>query len=174
MLYDLHSKTLQYLTTVLPAGYTCMAYPETQIYKKLPLPCLVLEMVDFEPAPIQPNDERSKFTCRFEARIVNDPINAAAELTIRETALKVAHAVRNNNYGMKGVGFGVVVQSGFDALSHEFNDSYLCWVIEFTHDITVGEEGFTWWTDNPVPLKFFVGFEPDTGPDHIEDYTEVT
>ena len=173
MLYNLHSKMLQHLTTVLPSGFTCMAYPETDIYKKLPLPCVVVEMAEFEPSEINRNDGKSNFTCRFEARVIIDPLTKGSELKIRQTALDVAHAIRNNNYGVKDVGFGTIVQAGYDALSHEFNDSYLCWAIEFTHNVAVGEGDYTWWPDNVVPLRFFVSFEPETGPDYVDDYIEV-
>lgn len=48
---------------------------------------------------------------------------------------------------------------------------YAPWVVEFEQSVPLGES--VWDGTAIVPDTVYVSWEPDTGPDHVEDYVEV-
>lgn len=168
-LTDIHKALVTRLRTRFDADSvpTLACYPDLQ--RSLALPAIIIELSEFEPAT-EEGTGRLLLDARFEARVVVDPAQAGAHLTVRSIAAAVAHELSEMIRIAPGIGHNRVVRAGDDAFRPEL-DGYLCWAVEWACEIPVGAleaDPF------PTPSTVSLSHVPDVGEGNAGRYIEVT
>lgn len=126
----------------------------------IPLPAVFLELAEAEPGS-DPGTGETVLTCKFEARIVVDAIKDDHHRQAVQLATQLAVLLRAQYWGVDHVGPSVFVQALQDWTKPEL-DGYTVWLVEWTQDITLGEEEWPWPDEPPTHLDI------DLGPDPVE------
>ncbi|WGS51754.1 hypothetical protein LFL96_04910 [Paraburkholderia sp. D15] len=140
------------------------AYP--RIGKRIPTPCIAIEMSEMEPGH-DPGNGQTSLIGRFQARAIVDPLGPHADLAVRQLAARIACAVQGETWGVP-VTPAKLVQIGDDPFKPEL-DAYLVWLVEWTHEFDLGD------VTQPFPGSGAVvvwGVDPETGNGHEADYRE--
>ena len=153
----------QQLSRELPGVRSVTAWPS--IKDRIALPAVFLELADMEPGPDLGTGETT-LICKFEARIIVDPIQPKHCQQAAQLAAQLAVLLRMQTWGV-AVEPAEFVQAMQDWTKPEL-DGYVVWLVEWTHQLYLGVEEWPWPDEPPGSLVF--GFSPDTGPGHEGDY----
>ncbi|MBI3143818.1 MAG: hypothetical protein HYZ18_00825 [Pseudogulbenkiania sp.] len=169
MIDVLHDAIEQRLATAMPP-LDVRFYPE--LTERVTLPLLALELSEFEPGT-DPGTGELALIATVQARLVMDPTQPDAERAVRQLAVRVGAVVhRSTNFGVP-VTPARIRQIGPDGFHRAELDGYLVWLIEWTHELDVGDpEDIT--LPAIVPREVAWGFEPDTGAGSEGTYETTT
>ncbi|QDQ28301.1 hypothetical protein FNU76_19180 [Chitinimonas arctica] len=161
---QLHEAIVAGLRTKLgPAAKTVEAYPD--IGRRIDIPAVFLELSEFE-AGTDPGTSETALVVHIQARVVVDPNQRQAYLLVRELAARIAVAIQHENWGLP-IGLATLLQAGEDAMKPEL-DSYLVWLVEWTHEIHLGKT--TWPYPDETGLSLLLGIYPETGEGRADRY----
>lgn len=170
MIDALHDAIEQRLAERLPL-LDVRFYPD--LGGRVSLPILALELSEFEPGT-DPGTGELALIATVQARLVMDPTGSDAERAVRQLAARVGAEVhRSTTFGVP-VTPAKIRQLGPDGFHRAELEGYLVWLIEWTHELDVGDpEDIT--LPAVVPRVVAWGVDPETGPGNEGAYmvTEV-
>lgn len=169
MIDALHDAIEQRLAGAFPL-LDVQFYPN--LGERVTLPLLALELSEFEPGT-DPGTGELALIAIAQARLVVDPTDPDAERAVRQLAARVGAEVhRSTTFGVP-VTPAKIRQIGPDGFHRAELDGYLVWLIEWTHELDVGEpEDIT--LPAIVPREVAWGFDPETGPGSEGAYETTT
>ncbi|WP_397452525.1 hypothetical protein [Pseudomonas sp. NA-150] len=129
------------------------------------LPAVILELSEMEPG-VEIGTGETSLVCKFEARIVVDPIKDHHNQQAVQLASQCAVALRAQTWGLP-VEPAEFVRAGQDWTQPDL-DGYTVWLVEWTQQIYLGEQSWPWPNEPPGILVF--GFNADTGPGNEGKY----
>ena len=154
---QLYQAIEQHLSSHLSGINTVTAWPKIQ--DRIALPVVFIEMAEMEPG-IDIGTGETSLVCRFEARIIVDPIRPKHCQQAVQLAAQMAVLLRTQTWGLP-VEPAEFVQATQDWTKPAL-DGYVVWLVEWTHQIYLGAEEWPWPDEPPGSLVF--GFSPDIGP----------
>ncbi|MCW5319631.1 hypothetical protein D5039_00075 [Verminephrobacter aporrectodeae subsp. tuberculatae] len=160
---QLHNAIVAGLRAKIEGAPTIDAYPV--IERRIVLPAVLIELAQMEPGA-DPGTGETALIGSFQARAIVDPNARNADLAVRELAARIAVAITHETWGLD-VGVAQLVQIGEDAFKPEL-DSYLVWLVEWTHQFHLGRTAWPYPDDTGKTLV--IGMYPATGFGHEDDY----
>lgn len=157
---QLYRAVEQHLEINLPGVQTATAWPK--ISERIALPAVFLELAEMEPGTEIGTGETS-LVCKFEARIIVDPIKPYHHQQAVQLATQLAVVLRAQTWGL-GVEPAEFVQALQDWTRPEL-DGYTVWLVEWTQQIYLGAEQWPWPDEPPGSLWF--GFNDDVKEDFV-------
>lgn len=142
---------------------TVDAYPV--IRRRIVLPAVLVELSEMGPGR-DPGTGETALVATFQARAIVDPNLPDADVQVRELAAHIAVAITHETWGLD-VSIAQLVHMGEDAFKPEL-DSYMSWVVEWTHEFHLGESA--WPYPDDTALTIMLGMYPETGATHEDDY----
>ncbi|RON26584.1 hypothetical protein [Pseudomonas lini] len=159
---QLYQAIEQHLVSNLSGIKAVSAWPN--IKDRIALPVVFLEMAEMEPG-VDIGTGETSLICRFEARIIVDPIRPKHCQQAAHLAAQLAVLLRLQAWGL-AVEPAEFVQATQDWTKPEL-DGYVVWLVEWTHQIYLGVEEWPW-ADEPSG-SLLINVEPGDGPVHPED-----
>ena len=156
---QLYQAIEQHLLSSLPGVKAVTAWPS--IKDRIALPAVFIEMAEMEPGKDIGTGETT-LICKFEARIIVDPIRPKHCQQAVHLAAQLVVLLRAQTWGV-AVEPAEFVQAMQDWTKPEL-DGYLVWLVEWTHQIYLGVEEWPWPDEPPGSLVFSVG-----GDEQVED-----
>ncbi|MEO8640385.1 hypothetical protein [Pseudomonas sp.] len=150
----------QHLATHLPGVQTVSAWPNIQ--DRIALPAVFLELAEIEPG-IDIGTGETTLVCKFEARIIVDPINPLHQQQAVQLATQLAVILRAQTWGLE-VEPAEFVQALQDWTQPAL-DGYTVWLVEWTQQVYLGVEEWPW-PDQPPGMLLF-GFNNDVKEDFV-------
>lgn len=160
---QLYQAIEQHLSSHLSGIKAVTAWPN--IKDRIALPVVFVELSEMEPG-VDTGTGETTLVCRFEARIIVDPILPKHCQQAVHLAAQLAVLLRLQTWGL-AVEPAEFVHATQDWTRPEL-DGYTVWLVEWTHQIYLGVEEWPWPDEPPGSLVF--GFSPDTGPGHEGEY----
>lgn len=148
----LYATIEQQLQRDLPGVQTVASWPD--IKDHVPLPAIILGMAEIEPGQDIGTGETS-LVCKFEARIIVDPIRDRHHQQAIQLATQLAVLLRAQTWGM-AVEPAEFVQALQDWTKPEL-DGYTVWLVEWTQQIYLGVEEWPWPDEPPGTLVLDLG-----------------
>ncbi|ODP33128.1 hypothetical protein [Pandoraea sp. ISTKB] len=159
-LKTLHDAIEAGLKVALPDTVTVLVYPRH--LQKVPTPSVVLEMSEMLPGH-DPGTGQIALTGHFQARVIVDPLDADADLLVRELSARVALATQGQTWELPATP-ARLIQVGEDPFRPAL-DAYIVWLVEWAHEFNLGpvwpivEPGreITWLVagdDDTLPIGF--------------------
>jgi hypothetical protein len=159
---QLYQAIEQHLLSNLSGIKAVTAWPN--IKDRIALPVVFIEMAEMEPGKDIGTGETT-LVCKFEARIIVDPIRPKHCQQVAHLAAQLAVLLRMQTWGV-AVEPAEFVQAMQDWTKPEL-DGYVVWLVEWTHQIYLGVEEWPWPDEPPGSLVF--DNEPGDGPVKPED-----
>jgi len=159
---QLYQAVEQHLTTHLLGVQAVTVWPN--ISDRVALPAVFLELAEIEPGTDIGTGETT-LVCRFEARIIVDPIKPHHQRQAVQLATQLAVLLRAQTWGLP-VEPAEFVQAQQDWTQPAL-DGYTVWLVEWTQQVYLGVEEWPWPDQPPGSLVFDV--EPGDGPFRPED-----
>lgn len=129
------------------------------------LPALALEYAGLLPGR-DPGNGQTALICRLQARILVARDDAQAEALALRTVAALAVLLRGQNWGLE------LEPVSFIQAQPELDNPALAacrvWRVEWQQPVLLGETEWPW-EDQP-PGSLMLGFDPQTGPGHEDDY----
>ncbi|UYM14258.1 hypothetical protein [Endozoicomonas euniceicola] len=166
-LNEWHQSVIDGLKT-LKAFKTVAEYPREK--KKIVTPAAFLELTAIQAqADDNANTEQLPVTLEAEVRIICGYRTKEVKRYIRLLAAQVAHYLDGQRFGVPSqpARVGGCWPDEFDTEL----DNYEVWRVVFTQDVLLGATVFD--DSGIIPESVYVGFAPDIGKDHEDDYTKV-
>ena len=149
-------------------GVTVDFYPRPG--ERIPTPAIYLEIEDIPSAdPDACETEQTEVIINFNAYCVLD-YKTGSKKALRTFAAGVLAYVRGKRWG-QAVQAAKSVGAFPDRINGQDRD-YECMRVEFYHEGLLGDD--VWVSDDPLPTEVWLGYAPNIGPDHIDDYQLVT
>jgi len=152
----------QHLKAHLPGVQAVTAWPN--IKDRIALPAVFIELAEMEPG-VDIGTGQTTLVCKFEARIIVDPIRPQHCQQAAYLAAQLAVLLRLQTWGLEvePAEFGQAMQ---DWTKPEL-DGYVVWLVEWTHQLYLGVEEWPWPNEPPGSLVFDI--ESGDGPVKPED-----
>jgi hypothetical protein len=152
----------QNLKAHLPGVQAVTAWPN--IKDRIALPAVFIELAEMEPG-VDIGTGQTTLVCKFEARIIVDPIRPQHCQQAAYLAAQLAVLLRLQTWGLEvePAEFGQAMQ---DWTRPEL-DGYVVWLVEWTHQLYLGVEEWPWPNEPPGSLIFDI--ESGDGPVKPED-----
>lgn len=126
------------LQAILAPAVGVALYPPLE--DGMALPMVVLELDEFAPGT-DPGNNQLALVATLQARVILDPNQEDAELRIRQLAARVALEVhRAHGFGLEYVAPAKIRRLVPDGFSRPELEGYLVWLVEWTHEIDIGDE----------------------------------
>lgn len=132
----------------------------------LALPAVLIDLVRLAPGR-DPGSGEAGLRAHFQARIVADASAPGAALQVRGLAARIALALRNEHWGLQ-IGAAQLQGAAADTVQPA---GRLAWLLEWTHDIELGDPD--WPYPDGTGLALMLGLDPETGPGHEGDYWQA-
>lgn len=132
----------------------------------LALPAILIDLVRLTPGR-DPGSGELGLRAHFQARIVADAAAPGAALQVRGLAARIALSLRNENWGLP-IG---MAQLGGAAADPVQPSGRLAWLLEWTHDIELGDP--SWPYPDSTGVALMLGLDPETGAGHADDYWQA-
>lgn len=162
---DLHHAIVGELTSKIEGIETSGFYPK--IREAIKAPAIFVDMTSLEPGQ-DPGTGEVAYIARFEARCMVGTSDEA-NLQVRELAAEAGRIIYKNSFGVH-VKPADLLTIGNDGFNPEL-DAYEVWLVEWEHEIHVGES--IWTNEGVCPQEIYVGFAPCIGEEYEEEYTLV-
>ncbi|NWA25770.1 hypothetical protein HX866_12805 [Pseudomonas gingeri] len=146
---QLYDAIERHLTEHLPGVQAVVFWPVIEENQGIPLPSVFLEMSEFEPAK-DPGTGETVLKCKFEARIIVDPISGVHHQQAVHLSTQLAVMLRAQTWGLP-VEPAEFVQAGRDWTKPDL-DSYSVWLVEWTQEVYLGVEEWPWPDQPPGTL----------------------
>ena len=147
-LEQLYQAVEQHLRAHLPGVQAVTAWPN--ISDRVVLPAVFLELAEIEPGTDIGTGETS-LVCKFEARIIVDPIKPHHHQQAVQLATQLAVLLRAQTWGLP-VEPAEFVQALQDWTQPQL-DGYTVWLVEWNQQIYLGTEQWPWPDDQPGELR---------------------
>lgn len=134
------------------------------IGRRINLPAVIIEMPGFKPGTDQGTGETA-LIAHIQARLVVDPVPGRAELQAATLSAGLAHLLRGQQWGLP-IAPAELISASQDWTSPEL-DGYCVWLVEWTHELYIGEMEWPWEDEPPGSLVFNLGAE-DVLPEELE------
>ncbi|MBK3506675.1 hypothetical protein [Pseudomonas sp. MF6747] len=157
---QLYQAVEQHLVSHLPGVQTVRAWPNIQ--DRIALPAVFLELAEIEPGTDIGTGETA-LVCKFEARIIVDPIDPLHQQQAVQLVTQLAVLLRAQTWGL-AVEPAEFVQALQDWTQPAL-DGYTVWLVEWTQQVYVGPEEWPW-PDQPPGMLLF-GFNNDVKEDFV-------
>ncbi|EJN18674.1 hypothetical protein [Pseudomonas sp. GM80] len=144
---QLYRAVEQHLRTHLPGVRAVTAWPN--IADRVVLPAVFLELAEIEPGTDIGTGETS-LVCKFEARIIVDPIKPNHHQQAVQLVTQLAVLLRAQTWGL-AVEPAEFVQAVQDWTQPQL-DGYTVWLVEWNQQIYLGTEQWPWPDDHPGEL----------------------
>lgn len=161
---QLYQAVEQHLVRHLPGVQTVTAWPNIQ--DRIALPAVFLELAEIEPGTDIGTGETT-LVCKFEARIIVDPIPPQHQQQAVQLVTQLAVLLRAQTWGLE-VEPAEFVQALQDWTQPAL-DGYTVWLVEWTQQIYVGPEEWPWPDQPPGSLLFGFNNEVKDGFVPAED-----
>jgi len=129
------------------------------------LPALSLECAGLLPGQ-DPGNGQTALICQMQARLLVVPGDAEAEALALRNVAALAMLLRAQNWGLE------LEPVSFIQAQPESDDPALAacrvWLVEWRQPVLLGDTEWLW-EDQP-PGSLVLGFDPETGPGHEDDY----
>jgi hypothetical protein len=152
----------QILKAHLPGVQAVTAWPN--IKDRIALPAVFIELAEMEPG-VDIGTGETTLICKFEARIIVDPIRPKHCQQAAHLAAQLAVLLRMQTWGV-AVEPAEFVQAMQDWTKPEL-DGYVVWLVEWTQQLYLGVEEWPWPNEPPGSLIFDI--ESGDGPVKPED-----
>ncbi|MBR1734619.1 MAG: hypothetical protein IJ730_04125 [Alphaproteobacteria bacterium] len=131
--------------TILNHGLikTCLLYSKGR--EEVIAPAIFLEIGSYS-AGSDPATGELSLTVNIEARVVIDSLTEDAEIKCQELAAAIASAIHLNSFGCE-VSPAKVTSISRDYFKPDF-DPYVCYLIEWNHELHIGENI---WSESGIP-----------------------
>ncbi len=129
---------------------------------RIALPAVLVEVAEMEPG-VDPGTGATGLSCKFEARVITDPILPDHHQQAVFLAGQLAVLLRAQSWGVE-VDPAEFVQAMQDWTKPEL-DGYTVWVVEWTQQLYLGPEEWPWPDQPPGSLLF--GFNNDVQEDFV-------
>ena len=157
---QLYQAVEHHLVRHLPGVQTVSAWPNIQ--DRIALPAVFLELAEIEPG-VDIGTGETTLVCKFEARIIVDPIQPMHQQQAVQLATQLAVILRAQTWGLE-VEPAEFVQAVQD-WTQPVLDGYTVWLVEWTQQVYVGPEEWPW-PDQPPGMLLF-GFNNDVKEDFV-------
>ncbi len=157
---QLYQAVEQHLVRHLPGVQTVRAWPNIQ--DRIALPAVFLELAEIEPGTDIGTGETT-LVCKFEARIIVDPIPLQHQQQAVQLVTQLAVLLRAQTWGLE-VEPAEFVQALQDWTQPAL-DGYTVWLVEWTQQIYLGPEEWPW-PDQPPGMLLF-GLNQDVKEDFV-------
>jgi hypothetical protein len=161
-LEQLYGAIERHVQAYLPGVQTVAAWPAIEDCVRLP--AVVIEMAEMEPGQ-DPGTGEVGLACKFEARVITDPIQEDHHQQAVFLAGQLTVLLRLQSWGVE-VEPAEFVRAMQDWTKPEL-DGYTVWVVEWTQQIYLGEAQWPW-PDQP-PGTLVLSIEPGDGEVRPED-----
>lgn len=161
-LEQLYQAIERHVQAHLPCVQTVAVWPV--IEDGIRLPAVVIELAEMEPGQ-DPGTGEMGLSCKFEARVITDPIQDDHHQQAVFLAGQLAVLLRQQCWGV-AVEPAEFVQAMQDWTKPEL-DGYTVWVVEWTQQIYLGQMQWPW-PDQP-PGTLVLNIEPGDGEVRPED-----
>ncbi|WP_426177706.1 hypothetical protein [Pseudomonas sp. TWRC1-2] len=159
-LSHLYQAVEQHLATHLAGVQAVSVWPNIQ--DRVSLPAVFLELAEIEPGADIGTGETT-LVCKFEARIIVDPISPRHQQQAVHLATQLAVLLRAQTWGLE-VEPAEFVQAVQD-WTQPMLDGYTVWLVEWTQQVYLGPEEWPWPDQPPGSLLF--GFNDDFKEDFV-------
>lgn len=168
-LESLHEAIKQALLEAFPTLGDVDDYPTEPGHIKVP--AAFLDLVSIEPNGDDGEDGTGRLVAslRWEISLVLGLATQGNKRAARSLAANVALWVKGNRFGLR-VAPAQFLRAAPDEFSPQLS-RHTPWVVEFEQEVLLGES--VWDETGIVSTTVYVGIDPDTGPDHVDDYREV-
>ena len=122
---------------------SCLIYPDAR--GEIIAPAVFLEVANYSTGSDSATEELS-LIANIEARIVVDSISENAELVCQNLACHIANIAHLNSFGCK-ISPAKISGISRDSFKPDF-DPYICWLVEWSHEIHCGESV---WKESGLP-----------------------
>lgn len=157
---QLYQAIEQHLSSHLHGVQAVTAWPN--IEDRIALPAVFLELAEIEPGTDIGTGE-AVLVCKFEARIIVDPIHPRHQQQAVQLATQLAVLLRAQTWGL-AVEPAEFVQAMQDWTQPAL-DGYTVWLVEWTQQVYLGPEQWPW-PDQPPGMLLF-GFNNDVKEDFV-------
>lgn len=140
---------------------------------RINVPAAFLNLESFEPCDDgdgEDGTERLVVNLRWELRVLLGPPGASNERTARGLAVNLAKWIQGNRFGLT-ISPARFLRAESDKFTPEL-DHYTPWLVEFEQFARLGAS--VWDNDSVAPTTVFVGYAPNTGAAHIDEYVQVS
>lgn len=162
-LYDAIGVTIR---QQMPAIRFAEAWPDIQ--RRITLPAVLLELDELEPGD-DPGTGETALVARLQARIIVDSRPEAGHRAASMLASQLTVLLRDQQWGLP-IATAQFLRAAPDFMRPEL-DGYTAWLVEWTHEIHLGQ--FTWpWQDDSGRI-LYLGIDPETGPGNEHHYWRV-
>ncbi|WP_236217108.1 hypothetical protein [Pseudomonas rhodesiae] len=151
---QLYEAVEQHLVRHLPGVQTVSAWPNIQ--DRIALPAVFLELAEIEPG-VDIGTGETTLVCKFEARIIVDPIQPLHQQQAVQLVTQLAVLLRAQTWGL-AVEPAEFVQALQDWTQPAL-DGYTVWLVEWTQQIYVGSEEWPW--PDQLPGLLFFGVDDE-------------
>lgn len=135
---------------------SCLIYPDAR--GEILAPAVFLEVANYG-AGDDPATEELALVVNIEARVVVDSISENAELACQSLACRIANLAHLNNFGCP-ISPAKVTGISRDSFKPDL-DPYICWLVEWSHQLHCGESV---WDNNGVrPHTLYINGEKAHG-----------
>lgn len=138
-------------------------------------PACLVELTQLEAGPEDPGTGQLAVTARFEAHLILSFRKLAAKKEIRALAGAFSHFVHQNRWGLP-VGPAQFIGAAPDDVTgfggDDRLDQFEVWTVEWEQAVHLGAS--EWAGANTWVAEVYVGYAPKIGPDHVDDYTQIT
>ncbi|MGX0889039.1 hypothetical protein AB7M22_001047 [Pseudomonas sp. ADAK2 TE3594] len=155
-LEQLYQAIEQHIRAHLPGVQTVAVWPN--IEDRVALPAVFVELAEME-SGIDTATGETALACKFEARVITDPIQPNHHQQAVFLVGQLAVLLRMQSWGV-AVEPAEFVQAMQDWTKPEL-DGYTVWVVEWTQQIYLGEAQWSW-PDQP-PGTLVLNIEPGDG-----------
>jgi hypothetical protein len=162
-LEQLYQAIEQHIRAHVPGVQTVAVWPN--IEDRVALPAVFVELAEME-SGIDTATGETALACKFEARVITDPIQPDHHQQAVFLAGQLAVLLRMQSWGV-AVEPSEFVQAMQDWTKPEL-DGYTVWVVEWTQQIYLGEAQWPWPDQPPGTLMF--GVDPDAGLANKDKY----
>lgn len=162
---NLHNAILAGITSSIAGIGTYGSYPKVR--EVVITPAIFLDMVSMDMGN-DPGTGQLAVLARFQARVIIKSSDNS-QMQVRNLAAEIARVVYNQSFG-QNVTPAKIVSIGSDGFSPEL-DAYDIWLVEWEHEFHLGES--VWDGDAVLPDKIFLGFSPEVGFSHENDYEQI-
>lgn len=130
-----------------------------QVGRRIALPAAFLEVAGFKPGE-DPGTGETALVVHIQARLVVDPVPGAGDIQAATLASSLIRLLHNQQWGLP-IAPAELISAAPEWMSPEL-ESYICWAVEWTHELHIGEVTWPWEDSSGVTL--YLGVDPDTGP----------
>ena len=168
-LATLHASIKSEITDAFPNLKSVDSYPRAG--EKISTPAIYFELDSIDVmSPSDMGTEQVMVSLSFNAYCVMS-YKGTGKLAVRTLAAQFMQWVKGRRFS-QSIGVAQPASADPDRLVGDAGNEYEVFRVSWTHEPAfLGES--VWDYSGVVPTEVYLGFDPLTGPEHIEDYTKI-